>query len=564
MRGGVIMAVRFAVAMAIFLWPISAWPQDAAKSDPNTPLSPQAQARKNFVDEIGRKYEKIITKRHTGEPASTLSAEGPDATYYVWRTFAGQWADASQCKGNEIVAARLRKLGFTKLVVIDERGGRCELDPVTRAVSVTEPANLPPGTDWAEGTVQGHFGPSIEQKVDARSDPAKVTGEEARALTTKSYVLIGTIHAWRPGNKGDAQATQEIEAAILKKAAEAGGDVVRFSTEGEEGTVAVPTGKTETVKTCLEKKMEPGPTTITKSCIATSAGPQCSSTWTGSQVERCVKWGTEEVPITTTENRLSSEGTVWRYDSNRAADTAPPADQPAQPIASAPPNAANADATLDRLEKLAAQGVAKDLRQKSDEAMKDAMDDMRAIAGVSLEPAAKPDTTVPPPPAEQATRKAAEPPPQTQEVSPAAAASPQPAAAEVNAKDDNRDQPLCDAARLGKKDVAELLLAQGIDVNTRKCYIGDTPLIDAADTGKKEVAELLLAHGADVNARDDWGDTALLLTAGAGYGDVVELLLAHGADVNAKDKYGTTPLRAALRNHHPDIADLLRQHGGHK
>ena len=133
-RVGVITAVRLAVAMAIFLWPISAWPQDAAKSDPNTPVSPEGQARKNFADEIRRKVEK---KMYPGTTVP-LSVEGPDATYWVWHISSGQ-ADEPKCKSeyDKGYASRLRKLGFTKLVVTDESGGRCELDPVTRDVFVT-------------------------------------------------------------------------------------------------------------------------------------------------------------------------------------------------------------------------------------------------------------------------------------------------------------------------------------------------------------------------------------------------------------------------------------------
>jgi YVTN family beta-propeller protein len=365
MRIGGTMAMRFAVALAIFLWSEIAWPQDAAKSDPNTPLSPQAQARKNFVDEISRKYDKKITKTHAGEPASTLSAEGPDATYYVWRTFAGQSADASQCKGHEIVAARLRKLGFTKLVVIDESGGRCELDPVTREVSVTsappsvarpspvvaqapsapaagaspdgnsaapaaEPAkpNLPPGTTWGEGTVQGNFDPTVEQKVDARPVPAKVTGEGESALTSKSYVQIGRIHAFQPGKKGNAEVVQELEAAILKKAAEAGGDVVRFSSEGAPETLDVPTGKTKTKTPCLETGSQTvaGTPTSSTSCYTDVHGfAHCMTTNTPTtrSITTCAKWGEPEViPITRKEQNLVSEGTVWRYDPKLAADIA--------------------------------------------------------------------------------------------------------------------------------------------------------------------------------------------------------------------------------------------------
>jgi ankyrin repeat protein len=62
-----------------------------------------------------------------------------------------------------------------------------------------------------------------------------------------------------------------------------------------------------------------------------------------------------------------------------------------------------------------------------------------------------------------------------------------------------------------------------------------TPLHLAARNGHKEVVELLIAAGAEVNAKT-------------------------GADVNAKT--GTTPLQLAALNGHNETVVLLRKHGG--
>jgi hypothetical protein len=55
----------------------------------------------------------------------------------------------------------------------------------------------------------------------------------------------------------------------------------------------------------------------------------------------------------------------------------------------------------------------------------------------------------------------------------------------------------------------------------------------AAQSGKKEVAELLLANKADVNTRDDRGFSSLRYAVTGGYADVVKLLLAKDALLNA-------------------------------
>ena len=94
-----------------------------------------------------------------------------------------------------------------------------------------------------------------------------------------------------------------------------------------------------------------------------------------------------------------------------------------------------------------------------------------------------------------------------------------------------------------------------------------TPLRLAAAYDHKEIVELLLANGANVNALDYVReDTPLHDVASRGHKEIAALLIDNGADVNAKDIDGTTPLDLAL-NHAAllgdrQIADLLRKHGG--
>jgi cytohesin len=106
------------------------------------------------------------------------------------------------------------------------------------------------------------------------------------------------------------------------------------------------------------------------------------------------------------------------------------------------------------------------------------------------------------------------------------------------------------------------LIAKGADVNEKGKTTGPrdityTPLLVATLLGYKDVAELLIAHGANVNARFEDGITPLFVAAIQGRLNVVELLLDKGADVNAAVKDGHTPLDAADANGHKDIANML-------
>lgn len=133
----------------------------------------------------------------------------------------------------------------------------------------------------------------------------------------------------------------------------------------------------------------------------------------------------------------------------------------------------------------------------------------------------------------------------------------------VNSRDRDGLTLLHWAAYKGRRNVADLLLANGADLDARGNSV-ETPLHLAASEGHADVAELLLARRANVNAKGKGDTTPLHLAAFYGHNAVAELLLANNAEVNAENDQGATPLRAAVRGHHPDTADLIRKHGGHE
>src|SRR5271155_1820794 len=91
-----------------------------------------------------------------------------------------------------------------------------------------------------------------------------------------------------------------------------------------------------------------------------------------------------------------------------------------------------------------------------------------------------------------------------------------------------------DAAQKGDLATVQTLLKSHPHLVFSKDDRGDTPLHWASAKGHKDVAQLLLASGADVNARNNNGWTPLHYAVSHDRKDVVELLLANKADVNAK------------------------------
>jgi len=114
------------------------------------------------------------------------------------------------------------------------------------------------------------------------------------------------------------------------------------------------------------------------------------------------------------------------------------------------------------------------------------------------------------------------------------------------------------AAYYGHREVVDLLLGQGVEINKADDEAGITPLIAAISGGEPEVADFLVQRGADVNLQTKRGLSALMWAADIEHPGLVSSLIGRGADVNAKSAEGLTALMiSAGKTGTTEIAQLL-------
>jgi ankyrin repeat protein len=122
------------------------------------------------------------------------------------------------------------------------------------------------------------------------------------------------------------------------------------------------------------------------------------------------------------------------------------------------------------------------------------------------------------------------------------------------------------ASRDGSKEMVELLLEHGADVNAPPARMyGATSLQFAAIKGLLGIAYLLLENGADVNAppAEVDGRTALEGAVEHGRIDMVQLLLNAGANISqdGQSQYENAVRRASENGHHA-VRRLLESYHG--
>ena len=146
---------------------------------------------------------------------------------------------------------------------------------------------------------------------------------------------------------------------------------------------------------------------------------------------------------------------------------------------------------------------------------------------------------------------------------------------DVNGKDSYGWTALHKACHEGHRDIAELLLDHGADIEVRSST-NSTPLMMASHNDRAaSTTRLLLHRGCAINADNGYGHTALHNTCNTGAPKCAKELLAHGADTSIKDsnrktpfdiakesnhQYVSTPFEIATEKKHQAVFDLFMEH----
>ena len=129
--------------------------------------------------------------------------------------------------------------------------------------------------------------------------------------------------------------------------------------------------------------------------------------------------------------------------------------------------------------------------------------------------------------------------------------------ADIEARNKGEATALIIAAQEGHLGIVQLLLDKGAVLESKTCH-GWTALIASACMGHTEVVDFLCHSGANIEARNNDGDTALTWAA---YNDrlaVVKVLCDRGANVKAKDKGGRNAMYQAEKMYHFEVVQFLK------
>jgi ankyrin repeat protein len=129
---------------------------------------------------------------------------------------------------------------------------------------------------------------------------------------------------------------------------------------------------------------------------------------------------------------------------------------------------------------------------------------------------------------------------------------------DVNSRDSEGQTPLHLAVKSGDREMVKFLLTRDADVRAEdKDRSTPTPIGRAVRRQKKEIVEILLGGGADIQNLG----AALHLLAWNGQIEMLDFMISRGANIEAKSIYQTTPLREAVYNKQYKTVEFLISKG---
>ncbi|KAJ5982454.1 hypothetical protein N7451_012554 [Penicillium sp. IBT 35674x] len=132
--------------------------------------------------------------------------------------------------------------------------------------------------------------------------------------------------------------------------------------------------------------------------------------------------------------------------------------------------------------------------------------------------------------------------------------------AEVNAQGGKFGNALQAASSGGHDKIVQLLLENGAEVNAQGGKFGNA-LQAACSGGHDKIVQLLLENGAEVDAQSEWSENALHIASSRGDDKIVQLLLENGAEVDAEREWSGNALHIASSRGDDKIVQLLLENG---
>lgn len=125
---------------------------------------------------------------------------------------------------------------------------------------------------------------------------------------------------------------------------------------------------------------------------------------------------------------------------------------------------------------------------------------------------------------------------------------------DLNQGDDHRFSLLHWAAKEGRLNIVDMLIARGVRINATNMG-DDTALHLACSHGQQEIAKRLVHNKANINAVNEHGNTPLHYACFWGYDEIAEELINMGALVTIANKFDETPLDKAR----PQLREQLKE-----